>query len=67
MRKDEEVKEMFALGIEFLEREFRTKATITYNGIWITVEFGKIAKVTGRGYVATMNLLGDELDKLVSL
>lgn len=64
MRKDEEVKELFYLNIESLEKLFRTKAEVSIDGIWITIKFGNLATVKGRGYTAALRLLGGELDKL---
>jgi hypothetical protein len=66
MRKDEEVKEMFYWNIETLEKLWRTKAKVSINGIWITIEFGTLATVTARGYNAAMRALGEELESLSS-
>jgi hypothetical protein len=64
MRKDEEVIELFYLGIHYLEKMFKFKAIVTKNGPWITVEFGTLVTVKGRGYANTLGKLDDYLDEL---
>ena len=66
MRKDEEVKEMFDYCLEQLKQMFKQKdVTVTVKGVWITIRFGDICTVRGRGYRNALRVLDDVLEELV--
>jgi len=65
MRKDEEVKEMFYWNIEHLKQMFRqADVTTTMKAGWVTIKFGDLCTVKGRGYRNAILALDDSLEKL---
>ena len=65
MQREDQVKELFYLDLEHLERLFHAKATVTVKGIWVTIQFGNLYTVTGRGYLNAIQKLDSKLDELV--
>jgi len=65
MRKDEEVKELFDMNLEHLKKMFRQKdVTVTLKGVWVTIKFGDLYTVKGRGYRNAINALDEKLEEL---
>lgn len=64
MRKDEETKELFYWGVETLEKMFKHKATVTVNAPWVTIQFGDLVTVKGRGYKNALEKLDEYLEDL---
>ena len=62
MRKDEEVKELFYWGVENLEKLYNQKATVTVNAPWVTIKFGDLVTVKGRGYKNAFEKLDEFLE-----
>lgn len=65
MQREDQVKELFQITLEYLERLFKTKAIVTVKGIWVTIQFGNLYTVTGRGYLNAIQKLDSKLDELV--
>jgi len=65
MRKDEEVIELFYSNLENLKKLYSQSETkVSVNNGWVTIEFGTLYVVKGRGYRNALNALYEKLLEL---